>query len=122
MVEYNDVRYLGCTGCAHARCAYGQLPCAQQLPLPELCCWINLPVFSTLFSTSACESTMSTEREPSGVTPLTCADIPDLVRAVVAKMKKTTDVPPPGKPLNGTEARSQGNRDDQRTHAADRQF
>ena len=61
---------------------------------------------------------MSNEGEPPGVTPLTRADIPDLVIAVVAKMKKTTDDLPPGKSLTGTEARSQSSRDDQRARAA----
>ena len=42
MVEYDGVRYLGCTGCAHARYAYyGQLPRAQHMLLLELCCWIK---------------------------------------------------------------------------------
>ena len=61
---------------------------------------------------------MSNEGEPSGVTPLTRADIPDLVRAVVAEMKKTTNDPLPGKSLNGSKARSQSSRDDRRAHAA----
>ena len=63
---------------------------------------------------------MSDKGELPGVSPLTRADIPDLVRAVVAEMKKTTDDPPPGKSLTGTEARSQSSRDDQRARA-DRQ-
>ena len=59
---------------------------------------------------------MSSEGEASGVVPLTRADIPKLVKAVMAEMRKPAGDPSPSKSLSDTTARAQSSRDDLRAH------